>query len=57
MLFSLFVNDLPKAITGTTTLLFADNMTIYAIGKDVASIAETQTSAFHLPVNGCVTTT
>ena len=39
-LFSLFVNDLPKAITGITALLFADNTTFYAIGKDVASIAE-----------------
>ena len=47
-LFSLFVNDLPKAITGATTLLFADNTTIYAIGKDVVSIAETLTSALHL---------
>ena len=33
-LFSLFVNDLPKAITGATTLLFADNTTIYAFGKE-----------------------
>ena len=49
-LFSLFVNDLPKVITGATTLLFADDTTIYAIGKDVASIAESLTT---LPVNGC----
>ena len=47
-LFSLFVNDLPEAITGATTLLFADDTTIYAIGKDVASIAESLTSALHL---------
>ena len=56
-LFSLFVNNLPKAITGATTLLFADDTTIYGIGKDVASIAETLTSALTLSVNGCVTTT
>ena len=47
-LFSLFVNDLPKVITGATTLLFADDTTIYAIGKDVASIAESLTTALHL---------
>ena len=42
-LFSLLVNDLPKATTGATTLLFADDTTIYAIGKD-----ESLTSALHL---------
>ena len=47
-LFSLFVNDLSKAITGATTLVFADITAIYAIGKDVASIAEALTSALHL---------
>ena len=46
--FSLFINDLPKAITGATTLLFADDTTIYAVGKDVASIAKSLTSALHL---------
>ena len=39
---------LPKAITGVTTLSFADDTTIYAVGKDVASIAESLTSALHL---------
>ena len=47
-IFSLLVNDLPKAITGATTLLFADDTTIYAIGKDMTFIAETLTSALHL---------
>ena len=37
-LFSLFINDLPKAITGATTHLSTDDTTIYAIGKDVASM-------------------
>ena len=47
-LFSLFVNDLPEAITGATTLLFADDTAVYAIGKDVTSIAESLTLAIHL---------
>ena len=46
-LFSLFVNDLPKAITGATTLLFAGDTTIYAIRKDVTSTAESLTSVLH----------
>ena len=46
--FSLFINDLPKAITGATTRLSADDTTIYAVGKDVASIAESLTSALHI---------
>ena len=47
-LFSLYVNDLPKAITGAATLLFVIDTTIYAIGKDVASIAEALTSGLQL---------
>ena len=34
---------LPKAITGVTALFFVDDTTIYAVGKDVASIAESLT--------------
>ena len=48
VLLSLFVNDLHQAITGATTLLFADDTTIYAIGKDVTSIAESLTLAIYL---------
>ena len=48
--FSLFVNNLPQTITGATRLLFANDTTIYAIGKDMASIAESLTfrSVLHL---------
>ena len=45
---SLFINDLPKAITGATALLFADDTTIYAVGKHIVSIAKSLTSALHL---------
>ena len=37
-LFSIFVNDLPESITGGNVFMFADDTTIYTIGKDIDNI-------------------
>ena len=37
-LFSIFVNDLPESITRGNVFMFADDTTIYTIGKDIDNI-------------------
>jgi len=37
-LFSIFVNDLPESITSGDVFIFADDTTIYTIGKDIDNI-------------------
>ena len=37
-LFSIFINDLPSVIPPDTTVLFADDTTIYIIGENIATI-------------------
>ena len=37
-LFSIFVNDLPESITSGNVFMFADDTTIYTIGKDFDNI-------------------
>ena len=47
-LFSLFINDLPQAICDGTTILFADDTTIYVIGNDISAINKSLCSSLHL---------
>ena len=40
-LFSVFINDLPSVLTGSTTVLFAHDTTLFLSGNDINELADT----------------
>ena len=47
-LFSAFINDLPNTITDATTVLFADDTTIFVTGHDISNITNTLQNCLNL---------
>ena len=47
-LFSVFINDLPDTITDSTTVLFADDTTIFVAGHDISNITNTLQNCLNL---------